>query len=163
MNADAVLTRVTGDQALLPVAPRATGSMRAEVRPDGLPSVRADHLFAYAFAYPDPDGVRSPVEVLSLVRHKAEHLVVVEDTDHEQLWQETRTGYAYSVSCEACGRGYLAPAHSVRGRSAESVTRNPRPVTLRHFDLDRVTEALSGCHEQETNPGPASDNGPGRK
>ncbi|GAA2671628.1 MULTISPECIES: hypothetical protein [Actinosynnema] len=147
VNADAVLTRIAGDQALLPVAPRVTGSMRAEVRPDGLLVVRTDYLFAHAFAYPDPDGVRSPMEVVALVRHKADYLVVVEDADHEQLWQETHSGYAYSVSCEAYAHGYLAPAHSVRGRSAESVTRNPRPLTLRYFDLDRVTEALAGCYE----------------
>jgi hypothetical protein len=109
-------TRIADGFRLLPVAPKATGSMSAEEDPDGALLIRTDYAFAYAFEPEDPDEITGPMDIVAVDRFEAEYIIYDERWEEldQGLWLGAVQSNSYSMACEASKRGELAPSYSER-------------------------------------------------
>ncbi|WP_067541343.1 hypothetical protein [Nocardia crassostreae] len=137
--------RIHPDYDLLPVTPRVTGSMTLSVNAEDDLVVHTDYLIAYAFHTADPPELTEYFDIVSVVRHQVEYLLVdgAQWTEDSQgMWIGTATGFSYSVNCGLNKEGFPAPNYSnPPGSYGTPDTRTPES----YFDptLPIVTE--SGC------------------
>ncbi|MBW4720382.1 hypothetical protein [Saccharothrix obliqua] len=141
----ALVSRAAGGSRLSPVAPKVSGTMRAEVGPDGELVVKTDYIVAYAFAPDHPDLVGDPLDVIVVKRSRTDFTRHFPDrvrADDAGLWFGPGTGYTYSMACRAAREGFLAPKLTERiavGGPADD--RDPES----YFDLGQPIEVDQGC------------------
>ncbi|NUT96123.1 MAG: hypothetical protein HOY78_29255, partial [Saccharothrix sp.] len=141
-EASAYATRVAKGQHLLPVEPKVSGTMRAEVGESGELVVRTNHVFAYAFATALP--VVDPMEVVAALRTEAEYAVFSDRRYRPAsrgLWLRHVKGFRHSIGCEASKAGFLAPSISEVARS----TRRSEHENEYYFDHSRPMATDGTC------------------
>lgn len=145
-EASLVVTRVDQGWRLLPVAPKVTGSMRAEAGGPGELFVHTNYVIAYAFATAEPGALTGPMDIVAVSRAETSYVLRsgpdFRDGSHG-LWTDRADGYSYSMSCEAAGRGFLAPWIADRRSADTGTTEDPK----HYFDPDRPLSAVDGCHD----------------
>lgn len=146
VEAGLVVTRVAREWPLLPVAPKVSGSMRAEAGKAGELVVHTNYAVAYAFATAEPGRLTGPMDIVALDRVRMTYVVrsgpTFRDGSHG-LWTGESSGFRYSMSCEAADRGFLAPA--IADRRAP-VGADAREDPEHYFDPDRPMPTADSCH-----------------
>lgn len=118
-----LVSMVAPGSRLLGVEPKVKGEMTVRVGDAGELVVSTNYVIVYAF---EPDVALKLVDTMNaIVVVRADVDYVLRATDRwaqgsKGLWYGDATGYAYSIGCEAYGRGYLAPAMAERAVATQT-------------------------------------------
>jgi hypothetical protein len=124
---------------LLPVEPKVKGEMTVTAGDTGELVISTNYVFVYAFQPAEPLRLVDAMNVVVVVRADVDYVLLAGDRwaeGSQGLWYGgDATGFAYSIGCEAYGKGYLAPAaaeravttQSERSRSTYFDPRSPAP------------------------------------
>ncbi len=112
-DAQALVSLIADGSPLLPAAPKVKGTMRVEAGGVGELVVHTNYLFVYAFAGTTATRATDPMDIIVLVRADVQYIFRQGPRwtkGSQGLWYgDDVDGYAYSISCAAYKRGFLAP------------------------------------------------------
>jgi hypothetical protein len=150
-EAGLLATRVARGTKLLPVEPKVSGSMTAQVKGPGELVVHTDYVFAYAFFTDRPDQLRGPMDIVAVTRVRYDYIFRSGPQfrpESHGMWSGHATGHSYSIACTASRDGFLAPsftdtpnqrAQTKQGSSAEE----GRPED--YFDAAKPMPTINTC------------------
>ncbi|WP_146175015.1 hypothetical protein [Umezawaea tangerina] len=145
-EAGLIATRVASGWALLPVAPKVDGAMTAEAKGPGELVVHTDYVFAYAFATPDVEKLRGPMDIVAVTRIRYDYVMRSGPDfrpESQGMWSGPATGHSYSIGCTASREGFLAPSIAEPRTQRGSTQEEGRPED--YFDPDKPMPTINTC------------------
>jgi hypothetical protein len=142
-EAQALVSLVATDARLLPVPPKVNGTMTVRAGGEGELVVHTNYVFVYPFHTDRPDRVTDQMDILVVVRADVDYVLRSGDRwapDSRGWWYGETAGYAYSIACDAYGKGFLAPA-ATEITPAEPSGRDRNA----YFDPESPLPTVTGC------------------
>lgn len=139
-----LVSMVAAGSALLPVAPKVSGSMTVDAGDHGELLVHTNYVFAYAFEPRGPTKLVDAMNVIVVVRANVDYVLrsgTRWTPDSRGLWFGDASGYGYSIGCDSYRKGFLAPASTEPSVSAPADKREPGTF----FDPGAPLPAAGGC------------------
>ncbi|WP_026423454.1 hypothetical protein [Actinokineospora inagensis] len=139
------VTKIANEYPLLPVRPKVSGRMWADIDNTGNILIHTDYVVAYAFAIDDPSRIRGPFDIVAVERHAADYVHYTDpkwDADTLGIRLSHADGYRYSMSCTAADRGELAPAYSDHSHDPAGDLAGPE----RYLDPNSSLQVPDDCH-----------------
>ncbi|WP_328661402.1 hypothetical protein [Nocardia salmonicida] len=136
--------RIARGYELLPVTPRATGTMAVLVNAKGELVIRTNYLVAYAFDAPDPSSLDGPLDIVAVDRWEADYIWVDDeryDAGSQGIYYGDFRGFQYSVNC-ALPSGIIAPAYS---DPTTVRPHGPNAPPESYFDPNAPMQTVGGC------------------
>lgn len=127
-----LVSMVSAGAQLLAAEPKVRGEMSVTPGEAGELVVSTNYVFVYGFVPAVPLRLVDAMDAIVVVRADVDYVLRATDRWTEGskgLWYGDATGYAYSISCEAYQKGYLAPASAER-----AVTKRPEQSRSSYFD-----------------------------
>ena len=147
-EAGLVATRVARGTKLLPVEPKVSGSMTAEVKGPGELVVHTDYVFAYAFSTDRPEQLHGPMDIVAVTRVKYDYIFRSGPQfrpESHGMWSGPATGHSYSIACTASRDGFLAPSVTEPQTKQGSAAEERRPED--YFDAAKPMPTINTCPE----------------
>jgi hypothetical protein len=144
VEAEGYASKVADGYHLLPVEPKVTGTMSAEVGKDGQLVVHTNYIFAYAFRPNHPETVTDAMDMVVVSRWEDTFEVLNGrnwSKDEWGVWPSDGRGSYYAISCTLSDKGFLAPSFNDRILGGGSAGSDPNS----HFDPAKPIPTGSTC------------------
>ncbi|HEV8556995.1 MAG TPA: hypothetical protein VGR06_11445 [Actinophytocola sp.] len=145
-EAQSLVSMVAPGTRLFPAEPKVNGGMSVRAGGAGELVVHTNYVFVYAFSTDTPEKVDDLMDILVVVRAEVDYVLRTGNRwtrTSQGWWYDKAGGYAYSISCDAYRRGYLAPAFT-----EHAVTEPAAQDRARYFDPGSPLPTASGCPRQ---------------